>query len=359
MGDPKSIHISDIRTFRSCRRKWQWSSPLHRNLESTVPYAPFFTGRAIHHALEMYYTTGELPIDAVQKFIISERDEWEKLGDLWAQEEVIFGEQVNLIEGLLGHYTLWVQQDQKKYSDRNLEFIALEQEFDVPFPVPPGCVDPQLRLGGRFDGIVRHRETGEYWIWETKTTRSIQELVKSLDNDEQCGTYMYAASQMFGHPIVGVLYNIMRKKVPTEPAMLASGLFSQNKSIDTTAFHYVQCIRDEYPNVSDEFILESYSNFLAQLLPNEQKFFVRWPVYRSKYMIDMLMEGLYHTAIEMVDPDTKLYPAPSWLGCNFCPFKGPCLAMNAGIDQEVLLEAEYQVRKSQKSIRTVEEGEAE
>jgi hypothetical protein len=264
--------------------------------------------------------------------------------NLWPQEVVTFDEQVALMHNMLLHYSMWTALDKKAYSDSNLEFVSLEQEFEVPMPTPSGRPSRKFLLAGRFDGVVRHKETGEYWVWETKTTRSIEELVRSLANDEQCGVYMYAANKMLGVPVVGVLYNIVRKKAPTRPTVLQSGLLSKNTSVDCTAFFYLNCIKELYPDWTKETIADFFGDILETLVPNESKFFMRYPVYRSPMEIKNLMQGLYYTACEMTRKSLRIYPSPSWLSCNFCVFKGPCLTMNMGGDYEVLLREEYQSR---------------
>ena len=348
---PISIHISDVRSFRSCRRRWQWSSSLGRNLEPVVPYIPFFTGRAIHNALEDYYRSGTSFPESITAFLKLEHETMEQNGTLWPEEEMSFADQELLIRGLLWHYKLWVDQDKQKYSDANLEFIEMETEFEVPMPTLTGRPAARMTFGGRFDGLVRHKETGALWIYEAKTTRSIEELVRSLANDEQCGAYLYAAKQMYKEPIAGVLYNVMRKKLPTIPNRLQSGSLSKNSSIDTTWFAYRQSILDLYPDWSDETIEEMYGDMHETLAPNARKFFMRYPVYKSDSEIKMLMQGVYNTGREMINSRTRIYPAPGWLSCNFCHFKSPCLAMNAGSDYEVLLREEYQPRISFTSMR--------
>lgn len=348
-----SIHISDIRTFRTCRRRWEWSSGMGRNLEPVVPYIPFFTGRAIHHCLEMYYGPDRIPLDkSLDQFLKDEKKEIEKIAKLWPAEEASFDEQIEMMRGILGHYKLWVEHDHKMYSDENLEFISLEQEFDVPMLTAKGRVSKKMRLGGRFDGVVLHKPTEEYWIWECKTTRSVSELVNSLANDEQCGAYIYAASKMLGVPIKGVLYNIIRKKVPTKPALLQDGMLSQSTKTDCTAFYFVHCIHELYPDWSTDTIQGFYGPLLDLFMEKEQAFFLRFPVYRSEYEVAGLMKNLYYTGQEMISPKTVRYPSPGWLNCTMCHFRSPCITMNAGGDYEVLLREEYQLRASTHSIRS-------
>lgn len=37
----QAIHISDLKSFIECRRKWDWSSLMRQGLERVAPYAPF------------------------------------------------------------------------------------------------------------------------------------------------------------------------------------------------------------------------------------------------------------------------------------------------------------------------------
>lgn len=341
------IHISDIRTFRQCRRKWEWSSPLKRNLEPYIVYAPFFTGRAIHSALEMYYKGGSDLLEALDSFIAGEKEVMDIQGEMWPQEVDTFDEQVTLAHNMLLHYKLWQMSDNKKFSDKNLEFLELEYPFKVPMPIPGSKgTSKSMCLAGRFDGLVYNRLTDEYWIWETKTTRSINELTGSLGNDEQSALYLYAASKVFKKPITGVLYNIIRKKEPAAPRMLQSGLLSK-AAIDTTHFFYYNAIKEAYPDWSDDTIGEYFADILFSLAENEQKYFMRWPVYKTPLEIQNVLWGIYETAKEMTNPKTALYPCPNWMACNFCHFQSPCLAKSMGGDYEVLLKEEYQERETE------------
>lgn len=337
------IHISDVRSFRQCRRRWEWSSGLKRNLEPYVVYPPFFTGRAIHTALEHHYRDGEDILAALTNFVVTERDAMSEQGTLWPQEETTFEEQVMLAFDMLGHYRAWQAQDTKKYSDRNLKFLELEYPFDVPYVTDAGGTSRKFRIAGRFDGFVYNTLTEEYWIWETKTSRSISELIGTLGNDEQSALYMYAAQKTFKKPITGVLYNVIRKKSPAHPRVLQNGLLSK-AAIDTTSFCYRQDVQEQYPDWDEDTVTEYFGDILASLEENEQKYFMRWPVYKTPLQIRNVMNGVYATAVEMLNPKTVLYPAPNWLQCNFCHFKSPCLTRDMGGDYEVLLKEEYRER---------------
>lgn len=339
------IHISDVRAFKSCRRRWDWSSPLRRNLEPNIPYMPFFTGRAVHYALEVYYARGTPLVKTMGKFVAKEIEQMEEHGRLFDSEREKLQEQIELMVAMLDHYDLWANKFEGRWSDDQFEFIAMETQFSVPLRAPSGRASSRVFLAGRFDGVIVRKDDGTFWLWETKTTRSIDELQKSLQNDEQCGAYIYAAQELFGVPIAGVLYNCMRKKAPTFPKALKAGGLSKNKSIDTTAEFYLQAVRTLQPELTNAEILQEYKDILQHILDEGKPFFARIPIYRTPAEIHTLQYNLWITALEMVRPSTPLYPAPSWSSCGFCHFRSPCLALNSQADHEFILEEQYRPRE--------------
>lgn len=338
------IHISDVRQFKTCRRRWNWSSPLRRRLEPAIPYMPFFTGRAVHHALEMYYSDGIPLLQSLDHFLQNER---QHMGALWPQEEEKIQEQIDLLVGMIQHYGLWIESEAQlpsKWADSNLDFIALETEFSVPIRTPSGRASPRVFLAGRMDGVVRLKDDGSVWLWEVKTSVSIQGLKDSLANDPQAGAYILAARELFDVEPRGVLYNIMRKKIPTKPEILKSGLLTRRKNIDTTADAYLEAVREHHPDWTRETIYQNYFEILQHLLDKGNTFFARYPVSRYDEELDQLQRDLHTVSLEMVHPWTPIYPNESWINCNKCPFRTPCLAMNSGGDVEFILENEYAER---------------
>lgn len=315
---------------------------LRRNLEPVVPYMPFFTGRCIHEALEAYYSEGVDIMEFADEWILKEV---QQMGTLWAQELQKVNEEIVLIKGMLHHYKLWIDKHTGRFADDNLQFLALETDFRVPLRNLKGNKSNRVFFAGRFDGVVMTKDDGQFWLWETKTARSIKSLVDTLTLDEQCGAYIFAAEQILDVKITGVLYNIMRKKTPVDPDVLQSGFLSKRSNMDTTADAYLDAVRRNHPDFTKEDILEHYGEFLQMLLSKGNTFFARIPIYRTPQEVDNLAINLWHTALEMVRPSTPVYPAPSWSACNFCRFRAPCVVMNAGGDVESILESEYRQRE--------------
>ncbi len=343
------VHISDVRTFKACRRQWHWSSPLGQNLEPDKPYAPFFLGRVIHTALELYYRSNNQMslFDATSVSLDIEKEKMEAAGTLWEQEIEMLNENTELAFGLMEHYEIWVtskEQEDNPWGDNNLEFLDMETVFNVPILTEKGNPSSRVWLGGRFDGIVRRRDDGSLWLFESKTSRSIMELQKTLAFDEQAGGYIYAAQLLLGEQIYGVVYNIMRKKVPTRARVLNSGMLAANKNIDTTLAYYWTNVEEHHSDLSKDEKVELYRDILEHLKEKGNSFFSRTVIRRTEAEIAELAKNLRITALEMVRPSTVLYPAPNWSNCTFCRFRAPCLAMNSGHDYEMILDHEYRKR---------------
>jgi hypothetical protein len=344
------VHVSDIRAFKTCRRQWNWSSPLGHNLEPDKPYAPFFSGRVVHTALELYYrSNGNMTLmEAVDVAFTIEYEKMESAGTLWEEEEQMLNEQKELVYGIMEHYDIWIhsgEHNKSPWGDENLEYLDMETTFTVPMLTENGNPSNRVYLGGRFDGIVRRRDDGTLWLFETKTTRSIKELQNTLAFDEQAGAYIYAAQLLLGEQVYGVIYNILRKKVPTTPRLLQNGTLSVNKSIDTTASYYLRAAMSHHQDMSRENLIELYNEILMDLHERGNLFFSRTIIRRTPGEIAELADNLWYVALEMVRPSTKLYPSPSWTSCTFCRFRAPCLAVNTGADVSMLLENEYRERK--------------
>jgi len=273
--------------------------------------------------------------------------------DPWPQELEMIREQTDLIRGMLEHYYTWIRkQKNKPFSDDNLRFVSLETEFNVPLRTPSGRASPKVALEGRFDGVVQRIAEGDWWLWETKTAKTIEGLTNTLDNDSQCGAYLLAAQELTGHRFSGVLYNILRKKVPADPRVLQDGNLSQAKNQDTTVEHYVKFAHEHYtPEIPDyddrvKFIAENYGPFLREFSDYRQQwpFFQRVAIRRTQQELDSLQRDLHLISLDMTNPRVHIYPNATWSACLNCHMKGPCLAMNAGADYELILQQEYRPR---------------
>jgi hypothetical protein len=342
---------------------------MRQGLERVAPYAPFFTGRAVHWCLQQYYEAQLSPSGVLDRFIDKEVEAMAEAGELWDKEQEVLTEQIELLRGMLAHYELWAPRQEGHFSDANLNFISLETEFSVPLRNPlSGRASPRVFLEGRFDGLVQRRDNGTFWLWETKTARSIDMLAESLFNDFQAGAYLIAAQELFGVKVAGVLYNILRKKIPTEPRVLQSGMLSVASNIDTTPEVYMQAIRRNHPDwfppedaplgtaPDAESIMGAYGATLERLQLDGKPYFARLPVRRTQMELGNLAGEIHHIALQMANPNSRITAQGAALFnvCTRCQFRAPCLAMNAGADYQYILSSEYRPRRRWDSLMAME-----
>lgn len=365
------IHISDLRTFTSCRRRWAWSSPLKRHLEPMVTPIYFLTGRAVHFALATHYETGEMPQDVFERFMTSAiKEEEDRVGVLWPEEREKMDNNLALGRGMMDSYWRYLKSGGRP--DEQWKTVATELSFSVPILTPSGTPSSRIFLAGRFDGIVENVEDGTLWLREYKTSAR-QPNRNWLELDNQATTYAWAAQQLMGRPIAGVHYRFLIKKTPEKPWRLKNGDLTKaiNSQLSTTYELYMDAINElawgrvaekfgvtvetivtvEDPEVHEAFLkrqavlIEEYRSVLEELAGRGWgEYFVEISVRKTQAELEASAHDLWRIGLEMVRPTTPIYPAPEWLKCQFCPYKAPCILTNAGGNPEVLLENEYRPR---------------
>jgi hypothetical protein len=315
---------------------------LRGNLTPLTLYTPFYFGSLVHYALDQRYTYGIDHLDAIEAFKDQHASERAAASRPYTESEnETIEKQAALARQVLAHYDQWARTETGPYADRNLEFVSTEQAFRTPIRTARNRRDPRFVLAGRFDGVVRSKTDGLLYLWEIKTTRSIGERVKQLALEEQANAYTLAAQDVLGQPIAGIVYTLIRKKAPESPRVLKNGLLSRAVDIDTTADHFVNCVRAHHgAQATREFIKANYNDVLAELLTQPNKFFARVVIRRTREELQTAARDLYAVAREMRNPNTPVY-AHAGTHCNYCLFREPCLAVAGGRDPQPLLQAGY------------------
>lgn len=318
------IHISDVQAFLQCRRAWNWSSNLRQHLTTVQPYEPFYFGTVVHKLLEYWYT---------------DRVVVEAMADLRKQPNAI-AEFITFGYNLLEHYLHWQKTDSSFYADTNLEFLSCEEGFSVPIRNQRGNPSSKFVFAGKVDGVIRHRFDGKLYLHEIKTTKSIDSRLQQLPFEMQPTAYLLAMQEIYQEPIEGVIYTIIRKKLPDEPDVLKNGMLSKNKSIDTTPDYYLSCARKHHIGWSDDQIKREYGDILQQLLSNPNRFFRRVLVRRTHAELDQMRRILYEVARDMTNNHIAVYPNPGYF-CGNCMFQQPCMALSNGQSVDPIINQHY------------------
>lgn len=322
------ISHSDIKRFKRCRRKFHWASRLGRYLRPKTVQPAFYLGSAVHHALEVYYGEGEDPVQAVREWCQDKLEEFEEEYNLTSSKREELEEDQELAEGMLEHYKEWAPQVDSDYFSNVVE---TEKEGTVDIP---GTDHQFLYI---IDGLVQD-EMGLYWIMEHKTASRMQ--TDHLDQDEQILKYIWAAQKDLGVDIAGVVYTILKKKVPSEPRVLKDGSLSKAKNQSVTYSAYKQAVKDHH----DGEIPEEYRDILQHFKKGGNDFFFRDAITRSRTEIEEAEERLVAETKDMTG-DFRVYPNPT-KACQWdCSYTVPCRLKSLGQDYEAELQHNFEQKE--------------
>lgn len=339
------VHTSDRIAFKRCRRKWDCSSGMRRNLQPDRINDKLWLGTGVHHALSEYYIRQVPLLIGLDNWCSKQMKEMHAKGEIWEEQRVLMNDTIALGLGLMDHYASWCVTEDPKW---RVKVIETEHAFRLPILDLEGK-ETGAYYAGRIDGIVED-EYGLFWLLEHKTAIAFES--GKLPLDEQCGAYIWAAQQLYGKKLEGVIYNVIKKKLPRYPEPLKKGGLSVNKAIDTTYDVYLQALI-EYYGSKEAIPVGHYDEILQTLKDKGNTFFLREKVYRSQAEIEDIGRRIYHEYKEMTREDLHCYPNPT-RDCGWdCDFRSVCLSMNDGSDYEYLLRNMFRPRVSEESALEV------
>ena len=345
MSSYPAISVSDFKSFKRCRRKWDYSSRHRRNLTSEKPQKALYLGSGVHKALETFYNE-ETDADMVDTFLQWAQEEKQSIieaqpADLWQDEIDELDDAIDLGVGMLKHYKKWASKDDSNYFDKTL---LVEQPFLVPIYTRKGT-RAHCNFYGIIDGLVQD-QYGAYWVHEFKTAAQLD--AKNLELDEQAVGYMYAAKQLWDVDCAGIIYTILRKKTPTVPRELKNGGISIAKNIATTYDVYYDTLV-EYYGSDDEIPMDRYEEILEILEEQENPFFKRERVRKTKAEVTEFGERLYDMYRDMLS-DPRIYPNPT-NDCSWdCWFKEVCVQQSDGADFERTLDRLFEKSTREREV---------
>jgi len=333
-----SIHASDIRSYKQCRMRWNYSSHLRMNLERKTPVVALWAGGIAHVGLEALYDSVPMSLEAC----LSAYDQWlehesARIEKASNKEQLL--DSAEIIRGMLIHYYAWAL--------KNDDFSTIASEVPFRFELPH--IGRNVYFEGTTDGYVQRKDK-TYWFLEHKTTSRFPEG-KVLFLDDQCRAYPWAArasKRFIGREPIGMIYTFLFKGLPEVPRTLKSGRLSKDKRIKTTAEIYEQEIERQKLDAIQ------YRDILARLRSQPHRFFRRFYIKLEERSLHAFGQQLMNVGEEMVNPTTPIYPNRSWYDCNYCPFELPCNMRSAGFDDKPILDQFYQKRveyRKQKSKR--------
>lgn len=370
------VHTSERRSFRACRRRWDWL--FRENYYPKTTAKPLEFGVAYHKAMETYYDpkTWDMDreiiaqnaiIDFVQVCEEQKKKAIEETGHLYleGEQEEDYAERVELGKGMLNYY--FSQLAQK--IDIGWKPIEVEVKFMVAIPNPETgeeaiwckcktCIEKYQNkdgwaheweglpvvYAGRLD-VLAQDDNGHLWVVDWKTARNISEKYEFLYLDDQIASYVWALNKL-GLDVKGFVYHEQRKGYPQAPTrnktQRLGRWFSVNKNQDVDYDTYLETVRAED---KEAYEAGAYDEMLQYLKEEGIVYFARHQIIKPWRELEEVETNIGYEALDMIDPHLRIYPSPGRFGCNFCAFQQPCMEKNAQGDYQYALDTMFEVRE--------------
>jgi len=336
------VHVSGASQHQDCNRLYWLLNRDDGMYTLRFPASALRLGSLIHDALDRYYYRGRLMQDAFKEAHEAQMQAMIARvpgGVLWDEEKEDIQKQVRLGAGMLHGYQEWIGHSLgQDLNDDQLVWHDVERAFHLEYE--------GVKMAGRWDGIVEHRVTGDWYIVEHKTARSIDEAEKGIPWDPQPYFYVWAASHILDVPISGVLYNFLGKSDIYNIPLLKNGLPSKAKGTLTTYDAYKEtlerCIKDFSENERDN-VFDDYKDVLERLLVDAPEVFKRIMFLVSPTLMEatrrqMIVEA--HKMRQTLIDGPLAQPSKSRFRCGRCPVRNICLAIDSGANWEEVADSE-------------------
>jgi hypothetical protein len=398
-----SIHTSGSKSFRGCRRRWNWLFNEFWYPKTTAK--PLEFGVAYHVGMEALYDPKLWDKPESVVLALAQKAFYDTCHKQWKAYEEAFGaddevrkdyeERVQLGQGMLKYH---VEHVRRKDKIAGYKPLFVEVPFEVPLtdengeqiwckcktcwtrfknwlrenteqasfynqrgqevfidliPSPSEHGDIQwegwrglpVTYGGRIDVILEGPD-GRVWVLDWKTAaRLAEDTATFLLVDDQITRYL-AALRECGYRVAGFIYHEQKKALPDEPEPMErrykGKLFSTNKQQDVEFDTYLKTVKENDPEAYMEGLYDEYLNFLRD---NPNRFYGRHVIHRNDIELDMAWENVLLEAKDMIDPNLRIYPNAGRFNCQTCAFLQPCLGKSNGEDYEYTLRTLFDKRK--------------
>jgi len=325
------VSVSQIQTFLSCRKKWEYS--YIENIRPRVERSYLTIGKLCHKgmqvAMQNAWKDKEAGLDT--SFEYGFYKSWMEAGFRAMEEEHrkymaendFLKEEMLDVEKMLDDAEDVFEQAYLEFKPWNYDVLtikkdgklipALELHFKIPCP-------PTKGLHGYIDAILIDKTTGFIWCTDYKFRKSL-----APDEDEanniQNAVYAYACKKM-GIPITGTMTWQHVNTPAAVPTLLKNGTVSRAK-IKTTWETYLQFCLDH------DLDPENYREEMQEKLAD-----IEWYRATYEYRNDVTLTRIWNQCIAPVAKQIKsahgkkavnfrsLYP---W-NCKMCQYQSLCQA---------------------------------
>lgn len=267
------VDVSEIKTFKECKRKWQLSSRNQFHLRPYVTPKAFALGTLFHESLHSLYLGA--PLEKVMEMVKREMDP---------------DDDVALLAMIPGYADKVLPEDLDTY-----KVLDIEHKFAFkPFDVETGEIyDNDLTICGSIDMIALNRIDNKIYGFEHKTAKKFRDYT-FLWMDDQPRVYTLALQQYVDN------YN----RVQYEKWIMAGSIGEEPRPAAMGGIYI-----NEVKKLLRQF---DYQRTLLIYEPDELMNYAR------------AFFGTCHDCALYVNAGTPAAPSPSYMGCQMCDFATIC-----------------------------------
>lgn len=320
------VDVSEIKTFKACKRQWQLTSRNKFHLRPMITPPAFAFGTIFHEALAQLYL--DVPLDKVMEMV---------------RREMQSDTDAALLAMVPGYYKNVLPDDLERFTVLDIEhhfnIVPTTSFGEYLFPLVPSTdpktgeriydangnpvMEPSLTICGSIDMIVLDKEEGKIYGFEHKTCKNFRDE-SYLWLDEQPRVYTWALKKYVEE------YNTkqrMKWQQEYEAVCRGEGVEPGDPGI---------IFRDPPQPATLGGV---YLNEVKKLLRQFQ--YHRTLCTYSDEDLDNFMLAFFNDCREckhMVDSNSYAAPKPSYMGCSMCTFKTICSTyMYENLDREKIL----------------------
>ena len=294
------VDVSEIKTYKSCKRQWLISSRNGFHLRPLVTPSHFALGTIFHESLHQMYMG--VPLEKIMAFV---------------RKEISQDSEAALLAMVPGYYRNVLPHDLERF-----QVLDIEHHFNfIPCDLDTGeVIDPDIEVCGSIDMIVLDPEENAIYGFEHKTCKNFRDS-SFMWMDEQPRVYTYALQ---------LYINDFNANHPEREPVTLGGIYINEVKKLLRDFKYQRTLC-KYPG-------DDLSNFM-------KAFF-----------------GTCCACHKSVVENDPAYPSPSYFGCSMCDYKTICETyMYSTLDRDIVVEEfkeEFKVRESdhleEKTERSIE-----
>lgn len=306
------VSQSKIKTWRRCHMSYQYKYV--QKLRKKIKNKNLYVGIMVHECLEAHYTEKNW-MKVIEKY----NKEYLKM---FEEERVELEGCVDLTQALMEGYIEY-------FKDEKLKVVAVEKEILTEL-----C--DGIYLEGKIDLIVTDKNNRTF-ITEHKTCKNFPDEATRMA-DIQTVIYNWALEKE-GIKSSGVIWDYVRKKIPTVPALLKKGGLSKNSKIDTTYEIYLGSIREHSLDPND------YKEILEDLKSKENNFYKRITLPFNKALVKEVLDDTISAAKQIKTLGPIVKDRNMTKDCSWCDYFNLCQTELRGLDSEFMRKKEFVISK--------------